>query len=598
MQNNVSIRNKNQLLTQAGYACMILLLLLVIGFLVPVSRKEASAVETGGEASDSTYTNKAVSQSDLQVNVQPMISVGLQQAVEIDVTPKESGVFAKNAAKMRVSTNSPNGYSIQLSTTSDNNNLVNLNSKSDDVITPVELASGNAGVSEEGFKLNSWGYSLVDTTSGTVDANLTYQPVPVRDEADSIRVPGDGTHTTASSYNLTFSTKIGTNLPAGSYTNSIMVSAVANPITLSTLNQLTYMQDMTTEICQNTKGTDGNSTITPGHEVHRRLIDTRDGKAYWVARLADGNCWMTQNLALDLSTGKTLTPSDSDVAGNWTPSSSTEKTLGEEISGGDFQNANYTARSWNLGDYVLAIPLNGIGCGDFTMNVSISNCSKIQNVSGWQPIYKAQTGIWKDAAAGNGGDISADGLVAADIETKTYDAHYLIGNYYQYNAAVAGGAPKEIDTQRDLPNSICPKGWRLPTAGNQNIGGAGNVDQNITLTAFLSKRFSLYDLLAPYGYNNGIGYNWGNGSPSTAITMGTAATDYEYNTAAEPLSFVRSGRLYPGKIINLGNLADYWTSTTANTNSGAWEFHFNGGAVSPSRYEARYFAFSVRCVAK
>ncbi|MBR0403255.1 hypothetical protein IJI55_01755, partial [Candidatus Saccharibacteria bacterium] len=45
---------------------------------------------------------------------------------------------------------------------------------------------------------------------------------------------------------------------------------------------------------------------------HRTMLqDTRDGKVYAVSKLADGNCWMVQNLALD--GGRTLHTSDSNV---------------------------------------------------------------------------------------------------------------------------------------------------------------------------------------------------------------------------------------------------------------------------------------------
>ncbi len=53
-----------------------------------------------------------------------------------------------------------------------------------------------------------------------------------------------------------------------------------------TLMNIKYMQQMSEEICTNTKE---NKT--------KQLIDIRDGKSYWVTKLKDGNCWMTQNLA-------------------------------------------------------------------------------------------------------------------------------------------------------------------------------------------------------------------------------------------------------------------------------------------------------------
>ncbi len=49
---------------------------------------------------------------------------------------------------------------------------------------------------------------------------------------------------------------------------------------------ITTMQAMTSTFCSNTK---------EGDVI--QLTDTRDQRKYWVAKLKDGNCWMTQNLA-------------------------------------------------------------------------------------------------------------------------------------------------------------------------------------------------------------------------------------------------------------------------------------------------------------
>lgn len=60
------------------------------------------------------------------------------------------------------------------------------------------------------------------------------------------------------------------------------------------------MQDMNGEICRNSKIGDSAT-----------LIDVRDGSDYTVSKLADGKCWMTQNLRL--AGGSKLTPEDSNV---------------------------------------------------------------------------------------------------------------------------------------------------------------------------------------------------------------------------------------------------------------------------------------------
>lgn len=43
-----------------------------------------------------------------------------------------------------------------------------------------------------------------------------------------------------------------------------------------------------------------------------------------------------------------------------------------------------------------------------------------------------------DAPAAEGTWNSYEGIVAANAENKTYDSHYLVGNYYQLNTATAG----------------------------------------------------------------------------------------------------------------------------------------------------------------
>jgi len=64
------------------------------------------------------------------------------------------------------------------------------------------------------------------------------------------------------------------------------------------------------------------------------LTDVRDSKDYLVRRLADGNCWMVQNLDLDLNqftSDKTarLTPENTDVAETWIPDASVNKMITE-----------------------------------------------------------------------------------------------------------------------------------------------------------------------------------------------------------------------------------------------------------------------------
>ncbi len=88
---------------------------------------------------------------------------------------------------------------------------------------------------------------------------------------------------------------------------SLALLTYYNPYTESTyaarktLSNITTMQEMTTNICNNSALGQSNT-----------LIDIRDNSTYTVARLSDGNCWMTQNLKLDLTQVGIATATESD----------------------------------------------------------------------------------------------------------------------------------------------------------------------------------------------------------------------------------------------------------------------------------------------
>ena len=91
---------------------------------------------------------------------------------------------------------------------------------------------------------------------------------------------------------------------------SIDLYAIWEESPVNLLTTISTMQEMTPEICS--------GTTTPSSNYgapSAKLTDTRDGKTYWVSKLADGKCWMTQNLSLgDAEAGYTLTPSNTDIA--------------------------------------------------------------------------------------------------------------------------------------------------------------------------------------------------------------------------------------------------------------------------------------------
>ena len=292
------------------------------------------------------------------------------------------------------------------------------------------------------------------------------------------------------------------------------------------LLEQTYMQDMTP----------GGCAISNEGDT-KRLIDKRDGKYYWVAKLADGNCWMTQNLDLDLN-GRTLTPEDSDVSdpngwaynGSWYNSADQGSTSASAI------------QSWDLGEYVKTNPTTTTSCGSTTGNLSA--CS-----SRFTQVTSSMTPYTEDV---NGSRVPADNVA---VSGNNYDAHYLVGNYYSWSAATAGSGSSATD-------SICPANWRLPLSGGSN-----------------TENGSFYNLLNQYG-------------------LTSSPTSGNNNIATSPLYFVRSGNVDPifSNLRFAGRNGDYWSSWPRSS-YGGYMLSFDSSNVDPLSFDDRYLGRSVRCVA-
>ena len=152
--------------------------------------------------------------------------------------------------------------------------------------------------------------------------------------------------------------------------------------------------------------------------------------------------------------------------------------------------------------------------------------------------------------------------VTYDANTQTYDAHYLAGNYYSYVAATAGTGASVTTRGDKAPDSICPKGFELPTS----------------YSTYNSTPGSFYNLLT----------NAYNISSNTA--GGTAMR-------SAPLFFVRSGYVSPANYLNnAGYYGNYWSSV-AISSSYAYYLDFYSNYVYPSSSSIRYGGRSVRCVA-
>ena len=483
------------------------LVLLAGALLFPATPDAVHAEETGTKAT---------------LTINPVLSLGLDSAVTMSVQPTSTGEFTSGSAELTVSTNNETGYSLYLSTANGKATLDSINPATTTAVQPV---SGN--VAADGFGANTWGYNL---GKDAATDSTTYQAVPTTATAPQATTAGptlgDGT-LAADTYNLNFGALINSDLPSGTYTNTVTVSVVTNPAYVPNLTQISNMQDMTTEIC---------NASTVGQT--NRLTDTRDGKLYWVAKLADNQCWMTQNLDFDLSTDTALTPDDSNVSANWTPAMSTQATL----SSGDFTSDTdgYNGvRSFDPGMYANNNPTAWTDCNNYWSGGSCSNWTNVSNMSPMTEIRDESTNI-------------------VDTNNNTYDAHYLAGNYYQFNAATAGTGASVATNGDNASSSICPKGWKLPTSGNSSLGSFGGLTSAYSISS--------------------------NSAGTTALTK-------------SPLYFVPAGRVISGSLDKAGSYSEYWSSTAFSIEY-AYNLSFDSNTIYTSISFSRYTGRTVRCLAR
>lgn len=279
-----------------GAACG-LLALAVVALCCPMSGQ----VQAEGESNPSMATVMNA------VDVKPMIALSLDSSTKMEVVPTSTGGTNRSVANLAVTTNSANGFRVMM------NSVNGTDLKAADKNNTAVIGSTTKTATLADLDANTWGYYLGNSDPET---SAEYQPVP----SDSTEIAATEMSGSVTNYKLAFGTKVDPKIPAGTYTGSVVVSAIANPITVTSLLQLTYMQEMTSEICENTLDASDNAGFKQ-NPITKRLIDTRDGNAYWVAKLADGKCWMTQNLDFDIKVKEDGTSNvkamDTDVEQDW-----------------------------------------------------------------------------------------------------------------------------------------------------------------------------------------------------------------------------------------------------------------------------------------
>ena len=183
---------------------------------------------------------------------------------------------------------------------------------------------------------------------------------------------------------------------------------------------ITYMQEI-----NSTNRTAVLASLT--EESPYFLRDSRDEQPYCVSKLKDGNLWMLDDLALDLTNPTILNI---------------------------MNESNTNASNTTLGY------LRGANARD--PNIDASGNYATAGVTNWTSSYSYSVPL---VSLSDKNTVTINDALSEDAKTWRY------GGYYNYCAASAGSYcyGNGIDSSRSVGNateSICPANWRMPTGGS------------------------------------------------------------------------------------------------------------------------------------
>ena len=264
----------------------------------------------------SNATNNST--QELAAEVNPVVSLSAPTELSFNINPTAAGVFDSKELKVNISTNAIKGYELYFSSEDEQTNMKHTTPS----ITQSISSTFTGSLTSNNMQNNTWGYSLNNTDFKSIPKKT--EQVKLKD-LNTYPTPAERTQS------IYFGVKADTTLPSGTYEKNVIFTAVAhaNPPHLRGIFTISNMQQMNPNICKASTtpnktatqlDTDGSHHGDPNYVPTKTLVDTRDNNTYTVSKLADGKCWMTQNLRI---INKTITPTDSNVTTNYTiPASS------------------------------------------------------------------------------------------------------------------------------------------------------------------------------------------------------------------------------------------------------------------------------------
>ena len=290
-------------------------------------------------------------------------------------------------------------------------------------------------------------------------------------------------------------------------------------------------------------------TLTVAKDSITALTDERDGNVYAIAKLADDNCWMIENLRL----ADTHEESGSTVATTLTTSNTNIDTNNNTIPITNIYNADSSlaTKSNSLSPSSSQNSTNDINYGWCTnQNAACYDQSRLNTTNTVANITPSQT----------------QSVTSANAHTNFNNTIYSYGNYYNWYSATAGYGTYSRTTSAPTDGDLCPSGWKLP------YGNSGTSGSNI-------------------GNTKGGFYYLANQMSATASSQVNSNKFRMF-----PNNFIYSGYWNGGSANVRGNYGYYWSASASDSYNAYFLRLYRTGFYPGDSNANKYHGYSVRCV--
>lgn len=536
----------------------------------------------------------------------PALAVAITpENLNLSITPTPSGALSADELNINVNTDNETGYVMSLASANETTDLTDVSTSNS--IHSTTAATDNPAV----LSANTWGWypnSLVNNpgynNSNPADSNYQFAAIPSYDDPYTLKQTNTATSDSGDNIPVSIAANVDTSLPAGAYSNIITITTITNyvprpildvyPTTGWAGDTITlYSNDGFINVTSVTVGGTECTSINLVSQDELQCIlpdkaETNPGSdnGYNITVTASGTELDTHNFTIryfNPSRTETASVSNTQITNinmdTFTSIDCGSLSVGDIVSLTDERNGQ-TYRIKKMQDekcwMVDNMKYKGEGItisniGDGTEGITLNDTDgRYNTVDGTNGAAISGTGTNWDKAFYN------NPMVASYCYGDSIQSSYTkCGYLYNWYAATAGNGTYSVDTQgTNIADSICPTGWRLPSATSDDTSPTASG------TSFVAADLAV------------LNASMNAGSLTSGSTTSNYYAGWQFTGA---WSGVFSGAWDSG-FGYLGSYGHYWSST-ANSSTSARYLNFSNSFIdSGNGRNGKYSGRATRCV--